>query len=154
MIQPVLPPAGTWLGIDVGRKRIGLSFSNTMHTLAYPLPALQRTSWTHDQKIFQQIIDEHQISAFVLGLPLSLDGTAGRAVDSVHSFGDLLTKAFPLPLFYQDERLTTVQAERDILTARQGRQQRMSKKDSTNYVDSAAATIILQTFLDARHRYH
>lgn len=147
--QPLTPPAGTLLGIDVGSKRIGLSFSNTGQTLAHPLPALARTTWTHDQNLFQQIIEEHNISAFVIGLPLSLDGSAGRAVDSVRSYADLLTKTFPLPLFYQDERLTTVQAERDIFTARQGRQKRMSKRDAKQNVDSVAASLILQGVLEA-----
>ena len=143
-----LPERGAVLGIDVGSTRLGLAISNPSRNLASPRPSLIRTKWTEDAPKLATLLAAENICGIILGKPLTLKGEHGRAVDAVLSFADLFHQNFHLPATLWDERLTTVAAEKTLFQARQGRQKRMSKKDSKNFVDSAAAVLILQGFLD------
>ena len=151
--KAALPPKGVLLGVDVGSKIMGLRLSNSGQSIATPRPALVRATWAEDAVFLQQFITQNNIIGLVVGEPKTLQNQHGQAVDKILSFVDLVKKDVTntLPLTLWDERLTTVAAEREIFTARQGRQKRMSKKDSKQYVDSAAATLILQGFLDFLH---
>ena len=80
----------------------------------------------------------------MLGLPKNMDGTEGDRARITREFGDMLAEASGLPVFYQDERLTTVSAERMLIDADVRREKRKQ------VIDKVAATIILQSYLDSR----
>ena len=84
----------------------------------------------------------------MIGYPLTLDGHVAAAADAARSYADLMSEAFDLPTVLWDERLTTAAAERALFEQRTGRQKRASKKDIKKNLDSAAAVLILQNFLD------
>jgi putative Holliday junction resolvase len=87
-------------------------------------------------------VDEYQPEAFVMGLPLNMDGSRGPAVDKVQSFASLLKQEFALPVYFQDERLTTVAAQKTLIAGDTRRQKRRQ------LVDKLAATLILSTYLE------
>ena len=84
------------------------------------------------------------INEVVIGLPLKMDGTEGQSVEMAKSFGEELSKLISVPIKYQDERLSTVEAQRILIESGMRREKRKDK------VDSIAATIILQTYLDKK----
>jgi len=124
------------LGIDYGSRRIGLSFGDEVG-VATPLPAL---------------VQERQITDFVLGYPYNMDGTVGFKACEVDRFAEQLRARFALPVHLVDERLTSYEAETE------GRELRNSKRSAraqqafraSGVVDSRAATLILQDFLNQR----
>lgn len=130
------------IGIDLGDNTIGVAVSDPWCMTAQGVTTIRRKKRVHDMAALKSIVDEYQAEAFVLGLPLNLNGTRGPAVDKVESFADILRQEFGLPIFYQDERLTTVAAHKTLL-----------ENDTSRYkrhqvVDKLAAVFILQAYLD------
>ncbi len=135
--------AGTrLLGLDLGTKTIGLALSDISRTIASPLETIRRTKFTNDKNKIAEISDNFQISAFVLGLPLNLDGTEGPRAQATRAFAANLTRQIDLPLAFWDERLSTVAAERTLLEAD------ASRKRRSEVIDKMAAAFILQGALD------
>jgi putative Holliday junction resolvase len=133
---------GRVLGLDLGQARIGVAISDPERRLAVPFGTI-RTGPPEDVKAIAAIVGEQEVSAIVVGHPLSMSGRAGGAADHAEKFAEALRGFLGLPVHLQDERLSTVQAERD-LAARglRGRERR-------EVVDQTAATVILQAYLDA-----
>ncbi|MFZ2619767.1 MAG: Holliday junction resolvase RuvX [Alphaproteobacteria bacterium] len=145
------PQRGRILAVDVGTKRLGLALSDTAQTLATPRPYLPRTQWTQDFNLFKQLIEKEQVTAIVIGNPLTMKGDNSASTDAAHSYADLLAKGFPaLQVALWDERLSSAAAERALFERRVegSRQTRASKKSATAFVDSTAATLFLQAALD------
>jgi putative Holliday junction resolvase len=143
-----------FLAIDYGKKRIGLSFADELY-LAYPLPPILSIQITERLKHITSTVNIYKVQAFVVGYPLQLDGTVGSRAQEVDVFLTHLVTAFQLPIYKQDERFSTLQAESDL---NRGRSLRLDVKKlraqrTSGVVDSRAATIILQTFLDERVDY-
>jgi len=130
------------LGLDLGQARIGVAISDPDRKMALPLGTI-RTGAPEDVKAIAAVVRDQGVTAIVVGHPLSMSGAAGEAADHAERFAEALRGFLGVPVHLQDERLTTVQAERD-LAARglRGRERR-------DVVDQAAATVILQAFLDA-----
>lgn len=132
-----------YLGIDFGAKRIGLSVGDELG-VATPLAALTPAGPADRLNQLAALIRERRINELVLGHPLNMDGTAGVKAREVEAFAAQLQAALGLPVHLIDERLTTYEAESSI-PPRQRRSVRAS-----GLVDSRAACLILQDFLDLR----
>lgn len=146
------PRHGRILGLDIGTKRIGVAISNAGRILASPRAPRLRATWKDDYAYWQNFVQVEDVTAIVVGHPLNMDGTIGSTADMVRSYADLLKKHLKLPVAMWDERLSSHAAERELFTARTGRQTRASKKELVSKIDSAAATLILQGFLERLKR--
>jgi putative Holliday junction resolvase len=130
------------IGIDAGTKTLGLALSDVTRTIASPLTVLKRTKFKADAAELLRIAGEHRIGGFVLGLPISLDGSEGPRAQATRAFARNLNALTALPILLWDERLSTVAAERALLEAD------ASRKRRAQVVDKLAAAIILQGALD------
>lgn len=130
------------LGLDLGDATIGVAVSDPLGITAQGICTLRRRSHREDMAELKRLAAEYGAEAFVLGLPLNLDGSRGPAVDKAESFADHLRREFALPVYFQDERLTTVAAHKTLL------ENDTSRKKRRQVVDKLAAVLILQTYLD------
>lgn len=135
------------LGVDLGSKRIGVAVSDPTGTLASPHEVVARSGDRRaDHRRLVALAEELGVERIVVGLPLSLDGSVGPAAQGVLDEVDDLAATTHLPIETYDERLTTVTAERSL------REQGMKGRDRRKVVDKAAAAVLLQAWLDGRHR--
>lgn len=133
------------LGIDLGSKRIGVALSDSAGTMATPYEVVHRSgSREADHRRIKALADEAGAECLVVGLPLSLDGSVGRAAQAALDEADELAAAVGLPVEMWDERLSTVSADRDLMTIDMNAQARR------RVVDKVAASIMLQAWLDHR----
>lgn len=130
------------MGLDLGDATIGVAVSDPLGLTAQGITTIRRKKRANDMTALAKIIDEYGVEAFVMGLPLNMDGSRGAAVDKVQSFADILKQEFALPVFYQDERLTTVAAHKTLL------ENDTSRAKRHEVVDKLAAVLILQAYLD------
>ena len=132
------------LGVDVGSVRVGVALSDPLGITAQPLEVIDRRR----QDLFDRLtalVHEHEVQRVVVGLPLQLDGQTGQAARAVHEFVAELTKRVDAPIDLWDERLSTAEAERAMISGGARRAERKKK------IDSVAAALILQAYLDARN---
>jgi putative Holliday junction resolvase len=133
------------LGIDPGSKRIGLAVSDLSGTIASPLMVLQRSkSRQHDLHELARIARDEEAEVIVIGLPLNMDGSQGKAAKAAIAEGRRLATLVDVPIEMHDERLTTVTAERSMLDAG------LNAIERRKVVDKVAAAIMLQSWLDSR----
>lgn len=132
------------MGLDVGEKRIGIALSDQMGWTAQAHSVLIRNNLEEDLQSIIKICQENEVTAIVVGLPKNMNGTIGPKAIEVQEFGDILQDRAALPVKYEDERLSTVSAQKLLIAADVSRQKR--KK----VVDKIAAATILQTYLDSR----
>jgi putative Holliday junction resolvase len=132
---------GRILGLDLGQSRIGVAISDPDRRVAVPLGTV-RTGAPEDVKAIAAMVKEQGITAIVVGQPLSLSGRKGEAADHAEKFAQALGDFLKLPVFLQDERLTTVEADRQLAEAG------LRGRDRRRVVDQTAATLILQAYLD------
>lgn len=131
-----------WVGLDVGTKTIGVAISDPLGLTAQGLTTIRRKKTTEDLWRLKELIQEHPVSGFVVGLPRNMDGSLGPQAEYVQAFVSDLEAAIPLPVVYVDERLSTVQAQRTMIDSGMRREKRKEK------IDEQAAMVILQTHLD------
>ncbi len=134
------------IALDVGDVRIGVAVSDLLGITANPRETYVRKkeNLSADIAYFCEYAKREDADAFVLGLPKNMDGTEGDRAAVTREFGSALAEASGLPIYYQDERLTTVSAERMLINADVRREKRKQ------VIDKVAATIILQSYLDSR----
>jgi putative Holliday junction resolvase len=132
---------GRILALDLGDKRIGVAICDELQISISPLPAIAVTNWKTVLNAIQKTAAEFDAVAVVLGWPLNLDGSEGFQVEEVRKTGEKLVKSLELPIFYQDERLTSVAAEEQL------RDLGVPQKKRKGLVDSRAASIILSEFI-------
>ncbi len=137
---------GRVLAIDMGSKRVGLAISDELRLTVRALPALPRTPWKRLLSSLAELCEQFDVGSIVLGLPLRLDGTEGDAAQGVRRVGRNLQLSLKLPLFFQDERLTSKEAEASL------RERGFQLGEISARVDSEAASIILSDFLEAQKR--
>lgn len=130
------------LALDIGDARIGIAVSDSSRLIASPVEVLHRKGWGPDVKRIVELCHYYDTDQVLSGLPLNMDGSAGFQTEKVRKFCEQLEKA-GLTVYYQDERLTTVTAERALL------EDNMHRADRKQNVDKVAAAIILQQYLDA-----
>jgi len=133
-----------YLGIDWGERRWGLSFGDEL-AVATPLPALIEKEESQRWTALGEIVLKRRINAFIVGYPYNIDGTEGFKIKEVDEFIKLLKARFSLPVHCIDETLTSYEADQATPKVKR-RSQR-----SSGIVDSRAATIILQDYLDQIH---
>jgi putative Holliday junction resolvase len=131
------------LGIDYGEKRIGLSYGDELG-VATPLPALTDPARNVRMEALAAVIRRRKITDLVLGHPLNMDESAGFKAREAEAFAARLKERFALPVHLVDERLTSYEAESSI-----PRRKRRGMR-ATGLIDTRAACIILQDFLDQR----
>ncbi|MDR2768940.1 MAG: Holliday junction resolvase RuvX [Puniceicoccales bacterium] len=137
-----------FIGIDYGSKRIGLSWGTLDLGVAVPLKAI--TDYVSLNQVLTQlrrIMDEKGCDAFVIGLPLHMNGQAGTRVKTVERFSVLLHRHFNLPIHFVDERLSTYTAK-GLVGLKKVSIKKEKQQKRLGIVDSRAASIILQDFLD------
>lgn len=129
--------------IDYGMARIGLALSDELQIIATPLITLttEKTLEKTAAKVVQEL-SRHPVEEIIIGLPLLLSGKSGLLADEVRSFVEHLKKFTSIPIITWDERLTTVQAERAM------RESSMTRRKRSQVVDTVAAVILLQSYLD------
>jgi putative Holliday junction resolvase len=133
-----------WLGLDVGQKRIGVAISDEAEMFAFPLTVIQRTSLAADVKAVLALIAEHGVGGVVCGEPLEMSGKVGAAVLRTRVFTDALRQQYGGELIFVDERFSTVEAQRVLLSADTSRARRKQ------VVDKVAASVILQQHLERK----
>jgi putative Holliday junction resolvase len=137
-----LAPGLRLLGLDLGEKTIGLALSDTGLSIATPMQTLNRGKFGADTAQLDIIISAQGVGGLVVGLPLNMDGTDGPSAQSARAFGRNWVNRSPLPVVFQDERLSTSAVTRTLLEADTSRRRREA------VVDKMAAGYILQGALD------
>ena len=132
---------GRVLGLDLGDARIGVAISDDARRMAVPLGTV-RTGAPTDVRAIADLVREHGVTLVVVGHPLLLSGTAGERAHHAERFAAALTGLLDVPVLLQDERLSTVEAERAL------RETGASARDRRRAIDRSAATVILQAWLD------
>lgn len=136
---------GRVMALDVGDVRIGVAVSDLMGIIANPLETYTRKGdITRDVNYIVQLAKAHEVSLFVSGLPLGLNGLENEQTRKIREFVDALTAATDIPVKFMDERFTTLSAERVLI---EGNVRRENRK---KVIDKVAATIILQNYLDSK----
>ena len=132
------------LALDVGDRRIGVAVGDPTGLLATPIEAIdgERESFALDEVV--QLISQYEVEEIVVGLPLSLSGRPGVQARRVREFAEALGRRSAVQVVFRDERYSSVQAERLL------RETGKSPSRDKGRVDSAAAAIILQSYLDSR----
>ena len=133
-----------YLGLDVGDVRIGVALSDETGTLASGLPTLEAAGPRRDAQAVAALVREHGVREVVVGVPLRLDGSPGSQARKVIGFVERLRRVLRVPVVTRDERLTSVAARERLAEA--GGRRRVGK----DRLDRAAATLILQEYLDER----
>ena len=137
-----LAPGLRLLGLDLGEKTIGLALSDTSLSIATPMQTLKRGKFGADAAQLDIIISAQGVGGLVVGLPLNMDGTDGPSAQSARAFGRNWVTHSPLPVVFQDERLSTSAVTRTLLDADASRRRR------DQVVDKMAAAYLLQGALD------
>ncbi len=132
------------LGLDIGRKRIGVAGCDRLGLLASGLTTIEHRSFEGTVRQLQALVSDRQVEVLVVGMPYSMDGTMGYQCRVVRNFAKRLAKVIVLPIEYVDERLTSFQAEQLLMS--EGRSPSRNKA----LIDRKAAAIILQQWLDSR----
>jgi putative Holliday junction resolvase len=136
---------GRVLGIDYGDSRIGLAMSDPLKIIASPFKTIRNEGNKKCLQVFQSLIKEKDVEAIVVGLPIGLKGQETVQTKKVREFANLLY-ALKLPIHLEDERLSSVSAEKSMI------QQNIKTGHNKGLIDRRAAAIILQQFLDKQNR--
>lgn len=134
---------GRILGLDPGTRRHGVAVSDSAWTMAFPRPALDADEgWLLR---LAAVIEEESVTGIVTGRPLGLSGTLTNSTQNADEIFRQLLDYFPeLPIEQWDERLTTVEASRSLRDAGK------SARDQRDVIDSAAATVLLESYMEAK----
>jgi putative Holliday junction resolvase len=151
------PQGERLLGLDVGKKTIGVALSDPSQSLATPLQTIARTKFSKDMEALAKIVAEFEVQGFVLGYPLNMDGSVGPRCQSVRDFAAEMIR-FPAVVgpnpwvAFWDERLSTVSADNIVDELVEKRKTRVNAK-SSGLIDKLAARSILLGALEfiARH---
>jgi putative holliday junction resolvase len=138
----LLPERGSLIGLDLGTKTIGVAASDPDRRLATGVETVARRNFTVDARRLLMLADERKAAAFVLGLPINMDGSEGPRAQSTRAFARNFARLTELPIALWDERLSTVAVERELIAAD------MSRTRRAEVIDQHAAAFILQGALD------
>ncbi|MEW6455669.1 MAG: Holliday junction resolvase RuvX [Acidobacteriota bacterium] len=131
------------LGIDFGDRVIGLALSDESKTIAFPLDSYRRKNEKSDYEYFKKIVDNWKIEKIIVGNPVRMNGSAGVRVKKTEDFVEWLKKNFNVDIELWDERLSTKEAEKLLLSAK------MKWKKRRKIVDKISASLILESYLYA-----
>lgn len=132
------------LGLDLGQKRVGVAVSDSAGLLAMPIEVLGRLGDRgREHRAIAALVDEWEAEIVVVGLPYNMDGSAGPQARRYATEAKALGDTLDVPVVLYDERLTTVTAERNLM------EQNMNAQERRRVVDKVAASVMLQSWLDA-----
>ena len=141
-LRSIVQQGRTLAGLDLGTKTIGVAVSDLGWRLAVPKLTVARSKFTKDMETLLKAAKTLEVGAFVIGLPLNMDGSEGPRAQATRSFVRNAERLTAMPFVFQDERLSTVAAERALIDMDVSR----AKRDER--IDAAAAAFILQGALD------
>lgn len=133
------------MGLDVGSRTVGVAMSDL---LGWTAQGVEIIRINEDEKQFgidrvKELVSQYEVTGFVLGLPKNMNNTLGPRAEAAKNYGELLKATFDLPVDFEDERLTTVEAERMLVEEAD-----TSRKKRKQVIDKLAASLILQNYLD------
>ncbi|MFC4776528.1 Holliday junction resolvase RuvX [Paenibacillus sp. GCM10023252] len=131
------------MGLDYGDRRIGVAVSDAFRWTAQGTGVVERRRDGSELDRIAELVNEHEVSEIVVGLPKNMNGTIGPRGEICIEFAQQLQQTLNLPVHLWDERLTTVSAERTLIEAD------VSRKKRKLVIDKMAATLILQNYLDS-----
>jgi len=132
---------GRLLAIDLGSKRVGVAISDELRMTARSLDLIQRRSWKDLLSRVAAIVEGYDARGLVIGLPLNLDGSKGAAAVEAERIAENFRRSLSVPVFLQDERLTTFAARSDMQSAG------MKSEEMEGRIDSESAAVILRDFM-------
>ena len=135
---------GRVIGIDYGDRRVGIAVSDAMQVIATPVTTLEHTAWKQLWPPLADLEKEYQPAAWVIGLPLHMDGGEGDRAERTRAFIEAFKEHTQAEIITWDERLTTAEAQRAMheVGVKQDRRKEL--------VDQLAAQLLLQSWLDAQ----
>ena len=136
---------GRILGVDYGDSRIGLALSDPNKIIASPFKTIKNKGFDKTKKKIFDIIRENKVELIVLGLPLSMSGTDTNQTKKVRKFQNFI-QDLDIPIEMQDERLSSFTAKKSLI------QQKIKTGHNKHLIDSTAAAIFLQQYLDSKIR--
>ncbi|WP_105131130.1 Holliday junction resolvase RuvX [Streptococcus suis] len=133
------------MGLDVGSKTVGVAISDPLGFTAQGLEIIpiDEEKGEFGLERLTELVEQYKVDKFVVGLPKNMNNTSGPRVEASQAYGNLLIEQFKLPVDYQDERLTTVAAERMLIERAD-----ISRGKRKKVIDKLAAQLILQNYLD------
>jgi putative Holliday junction resolvase len=138
--------SGRLLALDLGRKRVGVAVSDELRITVSPLAPLPRTNWKQLLRAVRSVLDSFDAKGLVIGLPLNMNGSEGVAAEEARRFAVNFEKSLNVPVYLQDERLTSREAEATLRAAKH------TNQEIRDLVDSEAAGIILRDFITVEER--
>lgn len=136
------------MGLDVGSKTVGVAVSDPLGFTAQGLEiiAIDEAAGDFGLDRLGELLQTYQVTQVVIGLPKNMNNTIGPRAEASQAYGNMVAERFNLPVAYQDERLTTVQAERMLIE-----QADVSRNKRKKVIDKLAAQLILQHYLDRKY---
>ena len=137
---------GRLLAIDLGAKRVGLAVTDELQLTVTPLERLERSNWKDLLRRVAALVESYDARALIIGFPLNIDGSYGPAAEDALRSAENFRKSLNVPVFLEDERLTSVAAESEM------KHRGMASDEIMRRVDSESAAIILRDFLSTRRQ--
>lgn len=134
------------LAVDLGTKNIGTAVSDSLGITVRPVETIRVSSFERSLERLKVLVEELEVEGVVIGVPLRMDGTPGDASAKAERFAERLRARLSVPVYTQDERLTSYEAEQLMIERGFSREQRRARSDEF------AAMIILQDYLSATGR--
>lgn len=133
------------MALDIGEKRVGVAVSDPDERVASPVCVLAADEVLANGRSFRIVLADWEPELFLCGLPMTLSGEEGPQAERVRGFAEAVAKRIGIPLEFADERLSSAEAKRSL------REKGLSEKAMRGKVDMIAASIFLQSWLDARN---
>ncbi|HKE57882.1 MAG TPA: Holliday junction resolvase RuvX [Pyrinomonadaceae bacterium] len=137
----VTPVAGPVLALDLGQKLVGVAVSDELLITARRLDPLRRSNWKQLLRDVQTLLQSYDAQTLVIGLPLNLNGTEGEAAEGVQRLAENFARSLTVPVYLQDERLTSFAARQTLLA------EGVTAQEIPALIDGEAAATILRDFL-------
>lgn len=132
------------MALDIGEKRVGIAVSDASGSIAMPVKVLPAAEVLNQARSFRYLLEDYEPEILVCGRPMTLAGERGPQATRIEEQAAAIARACGLPLAFEDERLSSAEAKRIL------REQGLSEREMRGRVDSVAASLFLQTWLDAR----
>ena len=142
-LPALLPRYSALIGLDLGEKTIGVAVSDVTRRVASPLELIRKTKFTAEANRLFALIDEREVGAIVIGLPVNMDGTEGTRCQSNRAFARNLLRLRDIPIAFWDERMSTMAVNRVLVEEAD-----VTRARRAELVDKMAAAWILQGALD------
>jgi len=134
------------MGIDYGDKRIGIALTDLMQVIASPFEVYKTVNMDADAEHIQKIIEEQQVKTVVIGLPLNMDGSEGERAKKTRLFGSYIADKSNINIIFQDERLTSFEADNILSDAK------IKTDKRKTLIDKLSACLILESYLNERSK--